>query len=75
MRTNGLGLSIFLIAAGAILAWAVEVDAEGVNLETVGFILLAVGVAGVFLTLATTAAGSQTIIEKDREVVVDRERQ
>ena len=47
----GIGVSIFLIAVGAILAFAVDVDVSGVELETVGYILMAVGVIGLLLTL------------------------
>jgi len=42
----GLGVSILLIAAGAILAWAVNADVSGVNIHTVGWILLVVGIVG-----------------------------
>ena len=42
----GIGVSIILIAAGAILAWAVHADANGFNIHTVGYILLAVGGIG-----------------------------
>lgn len=48
----GLGVGIVLIAVGAILAFAVNVDTSGagVNLHTIGLILLAVGVVGVVLS-------------------------
>ena len=44
----GLGASIFLVAVGAILAFAVNVtDPNGVvNIHTVGVILMIVGVLG-----------------------------
>ena len=48
----GTGVSLILIAVGAVLAWAVNVDAEGVNLNTVGVILLIVGAVGLVLSLA-----------------------
>lgn len=48
----GIGTSIFLIAVGAILTYAVNVQAEGVNLDTVGVILMVVGAIGVLLSLA-----------------------
>ena len=35
----GAGVSLILIAVGAVLAWAVNVNTEGVNLNTVGVIL------------------------------------
>ena len=49
----GLGVGIFLVAAGAILAFAINVDtaAQGVNLHTVGLILLAVGALGILLSM------------------------
>ena len=47
----GIGLSIFLIAVGAILAFAVDVTTEGVNLDTVGVVLMVVGSLGLLLSL------------------------
>jgi len=48
----GFGVGIFLIAVGAILAFAVNVGtAGGVNLHTVGIILLVVGALGVLLSM------------------------
>jgi hypothetical protein len=47
----GLGVGIFLIAVGAILTFAVNATTSGVNIDTVGWILMAVGFAGVLLSL------------------------
>ena len=47
----GMGTSIFLIAIGAILAFAVNVETEGVNLNTIGMILLIVGAIGAVLSM------------------------
>ena len=47
----GIGISIFLIAVGAVLAFAVNVTAEGVNLDTVGVILMVVGSIGLLASL------------------------
>jgi hypothetical protein len=47
----GIGISMLLVAAGAILVWAVNVTVSGVELVTVGWILLAVGAAGALLSL------------------------
>ena len=47
----GLGVGIFLIAVGAILAFAVNATSGAVDINTVGWILLAVGFAGVLLSL------------------------
>ena len=46
----GIGTSIFLIAVGAILAFAVDVQVSGVDVHTVGLILLVVGVIGAILS-------------------------
>jgi hypothetical protein len=47
----GIGLSLVLIAAGAILKWAVTASTSGVNLNTVGVVLMVVGAAGLVLSL------------------------
>jgi hypothetical protein len=46
----GIGTSIFLIAVGAILRYAVTGNVEGVDLDVVGLILMIVGVVGLVLT-------------------------
>jgi hypothetical protein len=47
----GIGVSIFLLAVGAILAFAVDVTAEGINLDTVGVILIILGLVGLLASL------------------------
>jgi hypothetical protein len=47
----GIGVSIFLIALGAILAFAVSAEVSGVDVQTVGWIILVVGLAGLVLSL------------------------
>jgi len=47
----GFGVSIVLVAAGAILAFAVNTELQGVNIHTVGWILLIVGLAGFVLSM------------------------
>ncbi|MEV4662424.1 DUF6458 family protein [Micromonospora echinofusca] len=47
----GFGGSIFLIALGAIFAFAVEADLGWLNLAVVGWVLMLAGVAGLLLTL------------------------
>jgi hypothetical protein len=47
----GFGVSIFLVAAGAILAFAVNTNLQGVNVHTIGWILLVVGLAGFALSM------------------------
>ncbi len=47
----GTGTSIVLIAAGAILRFAVSVTASGFNIHTIGVILMVVGVVGLCLSI------------------------
>lgn len=47
----GIGVSLILIAVGAILTWAVSAEVSGVDLQTIGVILLVVGIAGALLSL------------------------
>lgn len=46
-----IGGSVFLIAVGAILAFAVNYNLAGVNVHIVGWILMAAGVLGILLSL------------------------
>lgn len=69
MRNGGIGGSLFLIALGAILYWAVSVEAEGFNINTMGLILLIVGVIGLVLTLIMTAGENTDRNERDVTVV------
>ncbi|MCU1603268.1 MAG: hypothetical protein JWO22_3977 [Frankiales bacterium] len=46
----GIGASVFLLAVGAILAFAVDYNLNGVDINVVGFILMAAGVIGLFAT-------------------------
>jgi hypothetical protein len=54
----GIGVSIFLIAVGAILAFAVNVTTQGVNLATIGVILMIVGGIGLLTALVIGGVGS-----------------
>lgn len=47
----GIGLGLFLVAIGAILAWAVDADVSGVDITAVGYILLIVGAVAILLSL------------------------
>jgi hypothetical protein len=48
----GIGTSIFLIAVGAILRYAVDVTVEGIEIDTIGLILIVVGAIGLVISLA-----------------------
>jgi uncharacterized YccA/Bax inhibitor family protein len=49
-----VGLSLLVIAAGAVLTWGVTADVAEVDLNTVGIVLLVVGIAGLILSLVLT---------------------
>ena len=69
----GIGVSILLIAAGAILRWGItENSTSGVNLDAIGLILLVVGVIGLVVSLLWATIGSRGRSEP-RPVVRDRD--
>jgi Domain of unknown function (DUF6458) len=71
----GIGTSIFLIAVGAILKYAVTANVSGVDLDVVGVILMVVGVVGLLLSLLWIAVWSDRrrngAVVADRAVVTD----
>ena len=70
----GIGTSLFLIATGAILKYAVTGDVSGVNINTVGVILMVVGILGLLLSLlwmTVWADRSRGTVVRDRAVVRD----
>ena len=62
----GIGISVFLIAVGAVLTFAVDASAEGFDLDTIGVILMAVGAIGLFAALVIFGPRSRTtVVEED----------
>jgi len=53
----GLGVSLFLIAIGAILAFAVNAEVSGLEIETIGWILMGVGLLGFLIWLLFWSPG------------------
>ena len=49
-----IGTSLLLIAVGAILKYAVTADVSGIDIQTVGVILMLVGILGLILSLLYT---------------------
>jgi hypothetical protein len=64
-----LGTSLFLIAVGAILRYAVSDSLEGIDIPTIGLILMVVGVVGLLISLFT-----MTLWDRDRRRGVVEER-
>ena len=69
-----VGGSIFLIAVGAILRYAVTDSLSGVSLATIGLILMIAGIVGLVIGLFMyTTARRNAYVVRDRERYVDRE--
>jgi hypothetical protein len=69
----GIGTSIFLIAVGAILYFAVDATVSGLDIATVGLILMICGVLGLVISLfllssARRSAGTDRTVVRDRDV-------
>jgi hypothetical protein len=63
----GIGTSIFLIASGAILRFAVTDTISGIELATVGLILMIVGVVGLVMSMLVLARAERaTVVTRDR---------
>ncbi|MBW3615299.1 MAG: hypothetical protein KY439_08335 [Actinobacteria bacterium] len=72
----GIGVSIFLLAVGAILTFALNASVSGIDLDTVGVILMIVGVIGLITSMifwnswgGVRRGGSDRVVVRDREVL------
>ena len=63
----GIGTSIFLIALGAILYFAVNADISGLEISTIGLILMIVGILGLIISLYYASIATR----RTREVPAD----
>ncbi|MDQ1483162.1 MAG: hypothetical protein QOF35_1238 [Actinomycetota bacterium] len=68
-----IGSSLVLIAVGAILKFAVTTNVSGISLETVGVVLMVVGLAGlvISLVLANTARRTEVVHRSTRADYVE----
>jgi hypothetical protein len=65
----GIGTSLFLIAVGAILYFAVNASISGLSIATIGIILMVVGVLGLLISLFMLSADRRrTTVVRDRDV-------
>ena len=62
----GVGVGVVLLVVGAILYWAVEVDIPGVSDNTLGIILMVVGVIAIVLALIINQQRSRTTVVEER---------
>ncbi|HWG94637.1 MAG TPA: DUF6458 family protein [Mycobacteriales bacterium] len=66
----GIGVSVFLLALGAILTFAVQAEVSGISIDVVGIILMVAGAIGLLLTMLVfgrrdTTAGETVVRERD----------
>jgi hypothetical protein len=64
----GIGVSVFLIAVGAILTFAVHTAVSGISIQTVGIILMIAGAIGLLVTLTVFAPRRRTSVTEERAV-------
>jgi hypothetical protein len=67
----GIGTSLFLIAVGAILYFAVNADLSGIEISTIGIILMVIGVVGLLISLfmlSSARRDGRTTVVRDRDV-------
>lgn len=79
----GIGLGVFMIVVGAVLAFGVKADLSHFDLTTIGFILMGGGVLVILLSLlvfmprtrrarstaiTTDAYGRQGVVERDDRI-------
>lgn len=66
-----IGLSLLLIAVGAVLKFAVSASVSGVSINTVGIVLMVVGVVGLVISLILLATRRRTdVIQRDGRTTV-----
>ncbi|HEX4978582.1 MAG TPA: DUF6458 family protein [Acidimicrobiales bacterium] len=72
----GIGVSVFLLALGAILTFAVDTTVSGVDIDTVGVILMVAGVIGLLTSMlfwnswGGWGRREERVVYHDRETVV-----
>ena len=68
----GIGSSLFLIAIGAILYFAVNADISGLEISTIGLILMVVGIVGLLISLFFLSSArrhpTDTVVRDRRDV-------
>jgi len=64
----GIGASIFLLAVGAILAFAVNAHISGIDINIIGWILMACGLVGLVITLWYWNSRRRTVVTRRTQV-------
>ncbi len=69
----GIGVSVFLLAIGAILAFAVDYDLNGLDIHVIGYILMVAGAIGLLMTTLVfgrrdRGMGEERVVTRERDV-------
>ncbi len=65
----GIGGSIFLLALGAILAFAVNAEFSGIDINVVGYVLMLAGLIGLVVTIWFWNSRRRTVVQESRPVM------
>ena len=68
----GIGGSIFLLALGAILAFAVNAEFSGIDINTVGYVLMLAGLIGLIVTVWFWNSRRRTTVVQQQQQPVMR---
>jgi len=69
----GIGVSVFLLALGAILAFAVDYEVSGLDISVIGVILMVSGAIGLLLTMLVFGRRDRGGVAEDRVVTRARD--
>lgn len=65
----GIGGSIFLLALGAILAFAVNADISGLDINVVGYVLMLAGLVGLIITVWYWNSRRRTVVQERQPII------
>ena len=69
----GIGVSVLMMAIGAILAFAIDVqESNGINVNTIGIILMIVGVLGLLVSMTIFGSWRDRDGRGGQDVIVER---
>ncbi len=66
----GIGVSLLLVAIGAILTWGVNATVSGLDIQVIGVILMVVGIAGFLLSMVLWSSWGPASFGRRRETYV-----
>ena len=66
------GISLFFLAVGAILTFAVNTTVSGIDLDTIGVILMVIGLLGMLFSLVLWDSWTPRAIRRDDDTIVGR---